>query len=298
VDGSGLVTGVGLGTADIRATSEGQSAVAHLTVAIPRGDLRVTTSTTGQDQDADGYTVVVDESDSRPIGRNDTELFEDLEVRDHTVELTGVAANCAVAGQNPRTVSVPSGGTGETTFSVDCAPVTGDLEVKTSTTGQDQDPDGYTVVVDESDSRPIGRNDSELFEDLEARSYTVELTGLAVNCSVDGENPRTVTVEAGRTAHTTFDVSCARLIGDLRVRSSTSGPSQPFYYLVVVDGTDIRSMGTNDVVLFQGLSVGGHQVRLIDNASNCNVQGENPRIVNVLFDQVVETIFEVTCHKD
>jgi hypothetical protein len=93
-------------------------------------------------------------------------------------------------------------------------------------------------------------------------------------------------------------VSCAPLIGDLRVRTTTSGPNQPFFYLVVVDGTDIRSMGTNDVVLFQGLSVAGHQVRLIDNASNCEVQGENPRTVDVLFDQAVETIFEVKCHKD
>jgi len=38
----------------------------------------------------------------------------------HPVALSGVAANCVVGGANPRTVSVPAGGTATTTFAVTC----------------------------------------------------------------------------------------------------------------------------------------------------------------------------------
>src|SRR5207253_4663090 len=64
---------------------------------------------------------------------------------------SGIAANCTVSGQNPRTVTVPTSGT-TTTFSITCTalpPPTGDLTVTAATSGQDLDPDGYTVTVDE-----------------------------------------------------------------------------------------------------------------------------------------------------
>ena len=85
------------------------------------GSLTVTTSTTGSNLDPDGYTVVVDNgAASQPIADNGSVTFTGP-AGDHTVGLSGVAANCTVSGANPRTVTVPAGGTTSTTFAVTCA---------------------------------------------------------------------------------------------------------------------------------------------------------------------------------
>ena len=87
------------------------------------GSLSVTTATSGAsgDLDPDGYTVSVDGgAASQPIPDNGSVTFTGPS-GDHTLALSGVASNCSVSGANPRTVTVPSGGTTSTTFSVSCA---------------------------------------------------------------------------------------------------------------------------------------------------------------------------------
>jgi len=86
--------------------------------------ITVTTSTTGSNLDPDGYTLTIDGSFSQPIGTNTSATFSGPS-GDHTLALSGVASNCTVSGANPRTVTVPSGGTATTTFSVSCAPTGG-----------------------------------------------------------------------------------------------------------------------------------------------------------------------------
>src|SRR5205823_12781677 len=109
------------------------------------------------------------------------------------------------------------------------------LTVTNSTTGQDLDPDGYTVTVDGGQSRSLGVNTSTTYSGLTATSHTVELTGIAGNCTVSGQNPRTVTVATSGTT-TTFTITCAALTGSLTVTTSTSGPNAPSSYTVTVDG--------------------------------------------------------------
>src|SRR5205807_1480788 len=130
------------------------------------GNLTVSTSTSGSNLDPDGYTVTVDGGASQAIGTNGSVTFTGHPAGDHSVALSGVAANCTVSGANPRTVTVPSGGTVSTTFSVSCAPTgggTGSLTVTTSTTGSNLDPDGYTITIDGSFSQPIPTNTSVTF---------------------------------------------------------------------------------------------------------------------------------------
>ncbi len=81
-----------------------------------------------------------------------------------------------VNGANPRTVTVNTGGTAQTTFSFTCSGQIGDPQVNTATTGEDLDPDGYTVTADGSDSQSIGTNDQVTFSDLAAGDHQVELT--------------------------------------------------------------------------------------------------------------------------
>src|SRR5437763_1909582 len=171
----------------------------------------VTPSTTGSVLDPDGYTVTLDGgATSQPIATNGSVSFTGP-AGDHTVALSGMAGNCSVSGANPRTVTVPSGGTVSTTFSVTCAATgggTGSLTVITSTTGSNLDPDGYTITIDGSFSQPTGTNASVTFTGPSG-DHTLALSGVASNCSVSGANPRTVTVPSGGTASTTFSVRCA-----------------------------------------------------------------------------------------
>lgn len=106
------------------ATFDKRLAIASSTIASSNlgcgGNLEVSASTSGEDQDSDGYTVTVDGSQSAEIDPNGSATFTDLSVGDHEVELSDIASNCTVDSTNPRTVGVPAGETASTSFSVSC----------------------------------------------------------------------------------------------------------------------------------------------------------------------------------
>jgi Tol biopolymer transport system component len=112
-------------------------------------------------------------------------------------------------------VSVSAGATAETTFTVTCTalpPTEGTLRLITTTSGSDLDPDGYTVSVGGDPGSAIGVEDSLEFPGLTPGDYQVELSDVVANCSVAGDNPRTVSVSAGATAETTFTVTCSAIV--------------------------------------------------------------------------------------
>ena len=89
--------------------------------AVTTGAIHVTSSTTGSTLDPDDYTVSVDGGAGQSIAINGSATFTGVPAGDREVELTDVAANCTVAGANPRTVAVAAGGTASTSFDVACA---------------------------------------------------------------------------------------------------------------------------------------------------------------------------------
>ena len=89
------------------------------------GTLEVTTATTGPEPDADGYEVSIDGAAAVALGANSTLRREALAVGDHTVELGGLAANCAVAGAARRSVTVTADATATASFAITCTPTTG-----------------------------------------------------------------------------------------------------------------------------------------------------------------------------
>jgi hypothetical protein len=84
------------------------------------GTVRVTTVTTGEDLDSDGYRVTLGVS-GWPIGVNATVTFEGLPEGTNDVWLLGAAENCIVAGSNPQSITVTSGAETAVTFDVTCA---------------------------------------------------------------------------------------------------------------------------------------------------------------------------------
>lgn len=172
------------------------------------GRLAVTTSSTGSPEDPDGYLLQIDDGGPLAIGVNASVTVTDLAAGDHVVQLSEVAANCAVSGANPRTVPVPAGDIAQLTFDIACAATVGGLTVSTVTSGSGLDPDGYTVRVDQGPEQSIGPSASLTLPELAPGAHAVTLGGLASNCQVEGDNPRTVEVVAGQRAQVDFGITC------------------------------------------------------------------------------------------
>ena len=261
------------------------------------GNLTVSTSTTGSSLDPDGYTVTVDGGSPQAIGINASVSYTNLATGNHTVAITGVAANCTVSGGPSQTVSVPSGGTATAPFTVSCAATTGNLTVTTSTTGSSLDPDGYTVTVDGSQSQAIASNNSTgiTFTGLSAASHSVVLSGVAANCTVSGGNTQTVTVPSGGTATAAFTVSCAATTGNLTAQTSTTGSSVPSSYTVAVDGGAGQSIATSGSFTFTNLAATNHTV-VLTVPSNCSItNGSASRSATVPSGGTVTVSYTVNC---
>lgn len=98
---------------------------------------------------------------------------------------------------------------GPTDASFDQEEQVGSIEIMTTTTGAMVDPNGYTVIIDEGAIRPIGINAEVEFSGLRVGRYQIQLSDVASNCVVAGQNPRLTTVTALNVSQVEFLVECA-----------------------------------------------------------------------------------------
>jgi hypothetical protein len=266
------------------------------------GTLRITTNTSGVDEDPDGYALAVDARASQPIGVGTTVTLANLPAGVHTVQLSGNESNCTIAGANPRTVTVPDGGTVDMTFTITCTarpPTTGTLQVTASTTGVSPDADGYGVSLDGGVGQAIGVNESITIRDLTPGSHNVGLSGISANCQVDAGNPRSATIVAGQTTTTAFSISCTApppSTGTLLVNVATSGPDQDSDgYTLTIDDQASQAVGVNGTVSIADLGAGVHTVQLSGVVSNCTLGGTNPRSITVPAGGTADLSFNVAC---
>jgi hypothetical protein len=260
------------------------------------GSLRIRTETSNAQGDPDGYAISVDGLESQPIEPNATTIITNLAPGAHTVQLVGVAGNCSVQGTNPQTVNVVADASTGVTFVVDCRATQGALQVTTSTTGQDQDQNGYQFSVDGGPARAIGVSGSETLSNISAGNHTVVLTGVATNCTVNDAN-QTVTVTSGSTATAAFAITCSAVPparGSIRVTTSTSGEDQDNGYQFSIDDGSARSIGPNGSEDVGNVSPGNHTVELTGVASNCTVN-DAAQTVTVTPGNVATAAFSITC---
>src|SRR5215208_2377534 len=118
--------------------------------------LRITAVTTGVQLDPDGYTVAIDGGVAQAVAIDGTLIVDRLSEGSHSIHLAGLATNCTVAGDNPRSVTVAPGTTVAADFAITCAVVTGSVQVATLTTGSGTDPDGFALLLDGADGGTIG----------------------------------------------------------------------------------------------------------------------------------------------
>jgi hypothetical protein len=273
----------------------------------PTGTLRITAATSGSPPDPDGYSVCVDLdpghgcSTNSAIGLN-SDVTVTVDTGAHAVLLTGVAANCAVNGANPVAVHTARGDTAAVPFAVACASMT--LHVTTTTTGVSLDPDGYFVCLDLDPwqdgcayASDIGVNGGATVP-VAPGTHDVQLDGVAPNCTVSGDNPRTITANAN--TEVPFAVTCVAL-GSVRVTTATGGtdPDRDGYG-VCIDGSRSpcfwsAAVAAHAAVTVSDVSPGPHTVTLTALAENCTVSGGSARAVTVPPGGTVDLAFEVGC---
>ena len=270
-----------------------------VTVPPAPGTLEITTSTSGVEQDADGYSVQIDGGPTRPIGAEATLTTPDVSPGTHTVQLGEVAANCTISGDNPRTVSVSAGETTTVGFAATCNATTGSLSITAATSGPSPDPDGYTISIDGADRGTLAVNAAVTISGLVPGSHLVGLSGVAANCQIQGENAQTVTISAGANASVVYTITCATPppgAGSLRVITTTSGPdADADGYTFKVDAGASQPIGVNAQTTLTNLAAAVHSVQLAGLAGNCTVQGTNPRSVTVTGGAITDLNFAITC---
>lgn len=171
----------------------------------------------------------------------------------------------------------------------------GDFFVKTVSSGDELDPDGYEIRINDIFAATIGVNDSVEFSSRAVDTYSVELAEVAGNCAVAGNNPRPLLVIADSKTGTTFEVACVVTAGVLQVVTVTSGENPDDGYTLAVDGSDAGTIAANDTARTADLETGEHTVRLGDIGLNCRLAGDPERTVVVPSEDMVETKYEVFC---
>jgi tricorn protease-like protein len=172
------------------------------------GSLTITLTTLGEDAPS-GYTVVLDGSITRSVDANGTTTFTNLSEGMHEVSLTDIPANCTTGGDDAMGVVIEAGGQTPLAITVMCDALVGSIEINVTTTGADI-PDTYRAVVDGGSAQRIDANGTARFTGLPVGTHLVELTEVPANCRVTGQNPASVTVEAGNTSPVTMTVECSR----------------------------------------------------------------------------------------
>jgi hypothetical protein len=220
--------------------------------------LTITTTTSGVELDPDGYTIQIDGHAAGPVGVQATLTIDPLPDGQHSIELSGLAANCSVSGPNPQTATTQAGATARVTFAVVCGPTTGTLEVVTTSSGQPADPDGYVIVLDGAPKNPIGTSAVVSLPGVATGLHTVELSGVAINCQVTGDHPLGVAVLPAETARVSFTITCVPTAGELAV--TVSGLPAGTFAAVTVTGPNSFSRPLTGTTSLTGLAPGSYTV--------------------------------------
>jgi hypothetical protein len=261
----------------------------------PVGTIQVQTATSGPAPVS--YNVVLDATPEGEIGPSETRAIEGVPSGSHSIGLSGVPANCQLAGDNPDSVTLQTGATATISFAITCVappPETGTLRVTIATAGVD--PDGYRLIIDAA-RQPVGLNGAVILANLAAGNHTVRLSGLASGCLPAEPNPRQVDVAAGGTAEITFTVTCAPPpAGSILISTATTGTNvDADGYTFSLDGGSGQTIAPTAAVQLDGVAPGSHSIALSGIADGCTLDGRNPRTVTVTSGAVAPVGLAIRC---
>ena len=169
---------------------------------------------------------------------------------------------------------------------------TGTLVVSTSTVGDDPDQDGYLLTVDEVDSLEVKPMGTAVIA-LAAGRHTLNLLGVASQCSVAAGTVLEVEVSPRDTTPVMFAVTCPA--SGARVTITTTGLDfGQDEYRVAVDGGD-RGIISRNATVFIRLEAGSRTIALTGLPPNCAVDGPGSRTVTIVTGEVAPIQFAVIC---
>jgi len=266
----------------------------------PETGVRLTTTTTGLDLDADGYRVTVDGTDIGVIPVNDMALIR-LDPGSRTIALNDLAPNCSSADSLSQIVTIVDTQLSPVTFALTCTATSGVIRIAVQLSGTAV-AGRYEANVD---GRPFPVHPSKpaYLSGVSPGRHVVSLMVAPPSCMIQ-TGSQSVTVTAGQLVRDTVDailsVACVR--GNLWITAHTTGPTPTEDYHVWVCNwrddcyerywTDLGALGPNGFMTAT-LPSGSFWIELSRVPANCDAQG--PSMFTVRRGERVDLEYTVAC---
>ena len=213
------------------------------------GAVEVQVAPTGGLVGSDRFRVRLDGRSESPVSSGEATFFSPVVSGEHVVTLDEYPSRCRVEGGTSRAVVVTAGDTAAARFDVDCPHDSGELTIRLVVSGEDQDPSGYTVVLD-GERRDSGRFAGSVAFGVASGSHSVVVTDRTASCPVNGDTARVVPVPPGGAATVDFEITCSLsppagrgqeiVFETTRAGLDSHGAYLFQLYSVNVDGTGLR----------------------------------------------------------
>jgi hypothetical protein len=171
-------------------------------------------------------------------------------------------------------------------------PAVATLSFTTSTSGEDPDPDGYRLTVDDADTVHLHPSDSTSVS-VAPGQHVLNLLGVADQCTVAPVSPVDIEVAPGSTTLVNFDITCTHT--GVQITTMTEGiDADPNGYMVIIEGEERAAIDV-DASVFVPTGEGSLTIGLTGLASNCQFSGPPSRAVTVVTGQVSPVDFSLVC---
>jgi Tol biopolymer transport system component len=209
--------------------------------------LAITVATTGPSVNPQAYIVRVDEQSERHTGDRDT-LVVLAEPGAHTVMLRQIAENCIVTGDTVRSVTVLRSDTTWVSFELACVVSLGSIRVTTTAAGEEVDPNGYRLLIDDVEEGATLDPNGVYTVQLASGHHVVSLVDYTANCTFPDGMSREIDIPPGGTSDLTFAATCSRAqpagpgheIAFITTRPPFDGHAPQRIYLMNDDGTGLQ----------------------------------------------------------
>ncbi|HEX3235014.1 MAG TPA: LpqB family beta-propeller domain-containing protein [Gemmatimonadales bacterium] len=219
----------------------------------PSGRIEVDVARSGVPVDLTGLVVILDQRARAALNDSGTVAFDAVEPGTHRITLAGVDSRCQVSPGLESDLVAAEDDTARVEFAISCPAGWGAIQVVTTTSGSDADPDGYMVLVDDG---PRLRVDDAGVHQLTATEgpHSVRLADLSPNCVLAGAEVQAVEVAAEQVTQVTFAIDC--------IAVPSAGPGREIAFVSDRDADSLRPL-----VVYVMNDDGSHVHRLSDTLS-------------------------------
>ena len=261
----------------------------NATESADNGTLNVMAATSGAFPDADGYLVTLAARQEAALAANAEWSVDELTPGSYTLQLTGIAANCTVEGDNPRSIVVETGRLATITFAVAC---TASVRILTETTGVDPDASGFVVTIGIGAPSRVPASGSTVVQSSADGTLPLKVADVAANCTPNPGNPTTIAVAEAIT-DVTLRFNCATALSAVRVSLTTDAWDAECDTLIATLDGEPRPLIEGTFTLFEDVPPGPHVVGISGLPADCFLRGESTIAVTATALQTARVSFWV-----